>query len=424
MKILITSDVQSTLALHGLKNAEDLIKLTESDTKICLLSAPLSPEEIEKLPETEFRMLSLGDLIRQSAIASPPEFKDIVSRPETPVDQSVLESFYRNRVILVTGGEGYIGSEIVAHLLSLPIKQVIAFGHGENSINELIKKHGQHKNFKAVLGDVRDEEKLRRVFLEHKPNTIFHAAAHKHVPILEMYPEEAVKTNILGTKKLVSLAAEWKVERFVLVSTDKAVNPVSALGASKRIAEKICLSMDALIPDCRFATVRFGNVFGSTGSVVPTFLEQIAHNRPLTITDKNMLRYFMSIHEAVRLVLLAGTMDYGNLFSFDMGVPIALGELLEKLCAYYGVEPSQSCINVIGNRGGEKFSEELIHSFEKILASPHEKLLILEDSGSIWSEKEINLLYAEFSDAASFGSKEEIFALFNKYISHYAGMNI
>lgn len=423
MKIVIIADDKDILTLNRIHHAEDLTQLATSDTRICLLSNIPNVQELEKLKNQGFSVITLAELIRQSVLVSPPSFEDILQRKESSIDLSSLQNFYRDKVIVVTGGEGFIGNEIVDCLLTLPVKQVVAYGHDENKAYELTKKYFDEKRFQFILGDIRDQKKLDLAFSSINPHIIYHAAAHKHVPILESYPEEAVKTNILGTKNVADIAIKLEVERFVLISTDKAVNPSSALGASKRIAEKICLSMDAY-SKTRFITVRFGNVFGSTGSVVPTFLQQIAEDRPLTITDKNMVRYFMSVYEAVKLVLLSVTTEEGNLFTLDMGEPISIGKLAQNLLAHIGLEFSDENIQIIGNRGGEKFAEELIHSFDQILPSIHKKLITLKDCSPIWDECELSQIYHEFLEASKKSIRKDIFDLFDKYIIRYAKIGL
>jgi len=419
MKILVIADDKDILTLNRIHHADDLTKLSSTDTRICLISNVPDINELEKLKEQGFSVIILAELIRQSILVSPPKFKDILQREESIIELDELNKFYQDQVILVTGGEGFIGSKIISCLLELPIKKVIAFGNNENQGHELIKKYFGDHRFEFILGDIRDKQKLEQSISRTRPDIIYHAAAHKHVPILESYPEEAVKTNIIGTKNIADFANKFNVKIFVLISTDKAVNPSSALGASKRIAERICLSMNTYT-DTQFITVRFGNVFGSTGSVVPTFLEQIAENKAITITDKNMVRYFMSVQEAVKLVLLSATTKEGNLFALDMGEPISIGKLAQNLLAHIGLEFSEENIKFIGNRGGEKFSEELIHSFEETVPSIHEKLIILRDLSPLWTEEELSIIYNKFLEASQMSNKEMIFKLFNLYITRYA----
>ncbi|MGL4389160.1 MAG: SDR family NAD(P)-dependent oxidoreductase, partial [Brevinema sp.] len=358
-----------------------------------------------------------------SLVVAPPKFTDIVTREETQANHPALSHFYEDQIVFITGGEGFIGSHLVHHLLKLPVKKVVVYGNGENSAHELIKDYRTNDRFQFILGDIRDQQKISAVMKPISPNIVFHAAAHKHVPILEYNPEEAVKTNIIGTHNVIKASCEANIQQFVLISTDKAVNSSSTLGASKRIAEKICLSMDSIVPEIKFSTVRFGNVFGSTGSVIPTFINQMAQNLPLTVTDKNMMRYFMSVDEAVDLVLLVATMKEGNLFALDMGYPISLDMIIKRLFEFTGSKITPQDIKIIGNRGGEKFSEELVHSFEKIIASPYEKLMILLDESPIWNEDELQKICDQFEKVAYYGSKEDIMKLFDTTVSRYISIS-
>ncbi|MGL5254930.1 MAG: polysaccharide biosynthesis protein [Brevinema sp.] len=416
MKIVITAS--TTPILHGVTGS-DLTRLMDSEGHLYFLTNPIEDDVRQYLNHNGVRVLELSDLVKKHAIAMPPSFSDIISREECPKYRQQLEECYTGKTILITGGEGYIGSALVKSLLELSVARVVVYGHGENSISQLLLQYKEDPRFSYILGDIRDEEKLYRSFEAVQPHIVFHAAAHKHVPILESFPEEAVKTNILGTYKTISAACQSKAERFILISTDKAVNPTSALGMSKRIAEKICLSMEN--ETTSFASVRFGNVFGSTGSVIPTFLQQLSESQPLTLTDQNMMRYFMSVQEASRLVLLAGAVRSGSLFTLDMGAPVSMIELANRVFDYCGITKDQRAVKIIGNRGGEKFSEELIHSFESSQPSDFERLLILKDSGPRLDKKEILKMCAEFADAASFGSQQDVFMLFEKYISRYIG---
>ena len=234
MKIVITTS--TTPILHGITGA-DLARLMDSEGQLYFLTNPLDEEVRAHLNHSGVRVLELSDLVKKHAIVTPPTFSDIIARAECPHYRQQLEEAYTGKTILITGGEGYIGSALVQALLELPVERVVVYGHGENSIYQLQLQYKDDPRFSYILGDIRDEEKLLRSFDAVKPNVVFHAAAHKHVPILESFPEEAVKTNILGTYKTISAACHSKAERFILISTDKAVNPSSALGMSKRIAE-------------------------------------------------------------------------------------------------------------------------------------------------------------------------------------------
>ena len=416
MKFAIITNDEQIASLSHIESSQLMSTLSHVNKNICVLDHYPDPNTLSQLTEEGFKIIRLSDLIRQAGATTVPNFSDIMNREENPISNKDLTKFYEGKTVFVTGGEGFIGSEIVNNLLQLPTKKVIVYGHGENSANALCHKHDHDKRFEFILGDIRDNQKLLKSVKKAKPNVVFHAAAHKHVPVLESYPEEAIKTNVIGTVNTIEAAISASVEHFVLVSTDKAVNPISALGASKRIAEKICLAMDEFVPNMHITTVRFGNVFGSVGSVVPIFLEQIANNTPLTITDPTMLRYFMSVTEAARLVLLAVTTEEGNLFSFDMGDSITIAELAQRLVEHIGFKFDIKDVDIIGNRGGEKDAEELTYSFEQVLASKHKKLFALRNTDPSWTQDQVKEVCETLSHVMIHGSRTEILKSLQKYI--------
>lgn len=416
MKFVLVNDNEQISFIQQADTQQLLTQIQQIDSNICVLDSYPNKEFEQQLLDQGFKILCLSDMIRQMIQFNPPEFSDVTGREEAFIDDEELTQFYRQKTVFVTGGEGFIGSKIVENLLRLPIAQVIVYGHGENSAYELYKKYAEDRRFEFILGDIRDIQKLNASILKFRPSVVFHAAAHKHVPMLDAYPEEAIKTNIIGTVNTVQASIQGGVSHFVLVSTDKAVNPISALGASKRIAEKMCLAMDEFTDNIHITTVRFGNVYGSIGSVVPIFLEQIAHNKKITITDMNMFRYFMSVNEATRLVLLAATTEEGNLFSFDMGEPISIGQLAQRLVESTGFRFDENHIDIIGNRGGEKLSEELIYPFEKVLSSKHPKLRVLQHTEMPWSKEQVEQICHTLSEAVLTYSRDEILNLLQKYI--------
>ncbi len=415
MKLALVNDDTQISFMQDEESSQILAQLSKMDSNICVLKSYPSKNVEQQLITDGFKIVKLSDLIRQMVLQNMPEFSDITGREEAVIDNETLTQFYRQRTVFVTGGEGFIGSKIVENLLNLPVAKVIVYGHGENSAHDLCKKYGEDRRFEFILGDIRDINKLNSSMQKHRPSVVFHAAAHKHVPILDMYPEEAVKTNILGTVNTVKSAIQSGAGHFVLVSTDKAVYPISALGESKRIAEKICLAMDEFTENIRITTVRFGNVFGSVGSVVPIFLEQIANNKPITITDPEMVRYFMSVNEATRLVLLAATTEKGNLFSFDMGEPISIVEIAQRLYECTGFKFDSKNIHIIGNRGGEKNSEELIYPFEHILESTNQKLLVLQNTEELWTKDQVEDICQTLIESLEQSSRDDILALLQKY---------
>ncbi len=416
MKFAIITNDEHLSSLSHVDPSQLMSTISNTNKNICILDYYPDSNVSSQLVQEGFKIILLSDLIRQASAVTIPNFSDIMNREENPISSVDLTNFYKGKTVFVTGGEGFIGSEIVDNLLRLSIEKVIVYGHGENSASTLCKKYHQDKRFEFILGDIRDKHKLFKSIKNSHPNIVFHAAAHKHVPVLELYPEEAIKTNVIGTVNTIEAAIAASVEHFVLVSTDKAVNPISALGASKRIAEKICLAMDEFVPNMHITTVRFGNVFGSVGSVVPIFLDQIAHNTPLTITDPLMLRYFMSVNEAARLVLLAVTTEEGNLFSFDMGDSISIGKLAQRLVEYIGFKFDIKDVSIIGNRGGEKDAEELTYVFEQILTSKHEKLFALRNTEQSWTQDQVKEVCETLSHVMVHGSCDEILESLQKYI--------
>ncbi len=290
------------------------------------------------------------------------EYRDLLPRPAVQTDLAPVEAMLRGRRILVTGAGGSIGSEIVTQCLGIEGATVIALDNDETHLHDAAAGW-EASGFSPVdiLCDVRDSRRLAAVFDEYRPQIVFHAAAHKHVPILEKHPDEAVKTNVGGSANLIACAEKFGVERFVLISTDKAVDPASVMGATKRIAEMLGQAAASRAKGTIFAAVRFGNVLGSRGSVVPTFLRQIESGGPVTVTDPRMTRYFMTIPEAVQLVLQAGALaDGGEGVVLDMGEPVRIMDLASRLIRLSGLVPGRDiAIEVTGIRPGEKLEEVL-----------------------------------------------------------------
>lgn len=308
--------------------------------------------------------------------------EDLLRRPPSEINLAEIAAYVTNKTVLVTGAGGSIGSEICRQILPFQPEKLLLLGHGENSI---FKTHqellGSTKLGNTVLipiiTDIQDREKIGHLFQAHQPEIVFHAAAHKHVPLMELNPEEAVKNNVLGTRNLVDAAHNAKVERFVMISTDKAVNPTSVMGASKRVSEMI-LKCYARRSQTRFVAVRFGNVLGSRGSVIPMFKEQIEKGGPITITHPKMIRYFMTIPEASKLVIQAGAYGKGGeVFILDMGEPVRIVDLAEDLIRLAGLEVGRDIeIKFTGIRPGEKLYEELLTASEGITATRNSKIFI------------------------------------------------
>ena len=308
----------------------------------------------------------------------PVSIEDLLERDEVRLDMDVVEHYIRDKVVLVTGAGGSIGSEICRQIMRVGPKQLLLLGHGENSIyliNQELKNIYKDGPIIPIIADIRDKQQLDQIFTQYNPQVVFHAAAHKHVPLMEIQPMAAVLNNIYGTRNVADVAGRHGVERFVMISTDKAVNPTSVMGATKRVAEKVIISMNDTY-DTKYITVRFGNVLGSRGSVIPLFKKQIEAGGPVTVTDPEMTRYFMTIPEASQLVLQAGAMGKGGeVFLLDMGEPVKIIDLARNMIRLSGLEPDKDIhIKITGLRPGEKKYEELPTSEEGTNRTNHTKI--------------------------------------------------
>ncbi len=305
------------------------------------------------------------------------KFEDLLGRDVIQMSSNEVKEIIQNKVVLVTGAAGSIGSELVRQCLLLNPAKVIACDVAETPMfllgNELSKFIDEGK-LEMVIGDVRNELRMRRMFEAFQPKIVFHAAAYKHVPLMENNPVEAVATNIFGSASVLDIASEFGAERFVMVSTDKAVNPTNVMGASKRIAEMIVQSK---VTSLICVTTRFGNVLGSNGSVIPVFRKQIEEGGPVTVTHRDITRFFMTIPEAVQLVLEAGAMGKGNdIFAFDMGQQVCISDLAEQMIRLSGLEPGRDIeIQYTGLRPGEKLYEEVLATEENTVPTHNAKIL-------------------------------------------------
>ena len=308
----------------------------------------------------------------------PVSIEDLLERDEVRLDMDIVEHYIRDKVVLVTGAGGSIGSEICRQIMRVGPKMLLLLGHGENSIyliNQELKNIYKDGPIIPIIADIRDKQQLDQIFTQYNPQVVFHAAAHKHVPLMEIQPMAAVLNNIYGTRNVADVAGRHGVERFVMISTDKAVNPTSVMGATKRVAEKVIISMNDTY-DTKYITVRFGNVLGSRGSVIPLFKKQIEAGGPVTVTDSEMTRYFMTIPEASQLVLQAGAMGKGGeVFLLDMGEPVKIIDLARNMIRLSGLEPDKDIhIKITGLRPGEKKYEELLTSEEGTNRTNHTKI--------------------------------------------------
>lgn len=311
--------------------------------------------------------------------------EDLLGREEIKINMDEISSGLKDKIVMVTGAAGSIGSELCRQLCTFGLKELILFDSAETPMHNIrleLQDKFPHVNFIPLIGDVRNKKRLDFTFNCYHPQVVFHAAAYKHVPLMEENPCEAVRTNVYGTRNLADTAVQYGVERFVMVSTDKAVNPTNVMGASKRLAEiyvqslSIAISKGIIKGETKFITTRFGNVLGSNGSVIPRFREQLLNGGPLTVTHPDIIRYFMTIPEACRLVLEAAIMGQGNeIFVFDMGTPVKIADLARRMIELAGLVPGKDIgIVYTGLRPGEKLYEELLATKENTLPTSNEKI--------------------------------------------------
>ena len=313
--------------------------------------------------------------------------EDLLGREEIHINLDEIGNLLEGKTVLVTGAAGSIGSEICRQLAHFPIKKLVCFDSAETPMHNLrleLEEKYRGLNFVPVIGDVRSPDRVDYMFRNWHPQVVFHAAAYKHVPLMEENPCEAIRTNVFGTRVMADAAVSYGVEKFVMISTDKAVNPTNIMGCSKRLAEIYVQSLSLAIErgevkgETRFITTRFGNVLGSNGSVIPRFREQIAQGGPVTVTHPDIIRYFMTIPEACRLVLEAGTMGKGGeIFIFDMGEPVKIADLAKRMIELSGLQVDKDIeIKYTGLRPGEKLYEELLNNKENTKETPHEKIRV------------------------------------------------
>lgn len=347
---------------------------------------------------------------------------DLLGREEITFDIDLISSYYRDKTLFVTGAGGSIGSEIVLQLLNLPIKKLVVMGHGENSIHSLLGKVQGNERLTYVIGDVKDFRKVNYEIKRYAPNIIFHAAAHKHVPLMEEYPDESLYNNVIGTYNTARAAIENGVNRFIYVSTDKAVNPTSVMGASKRIGERLILSLGKHQGGTIFSLTRFGNVLGSRGSVIPVFMEQIRNGGPVTVTDENVTRYFMSIREAARLVIKSATLEEGRIFVLDMGRPVRIIDLARNMIKLCGTSEDEIKIEITGLREGEKLYEELLTESEHLRTTIYDKLFISDEEQIVLNEEELAEMIGRVESAIASYDKLTIKQLIKHYVPSYKGL--
>ncbi|WP_131536276.1 polysaccharide biosynthesis protein [Pedobacter nototheniae] len=372
--------------------------------------------------------------------------EDLLNRKSIKIDIDGIGNMLNNKRILITGAAGSIGSEIVRQLSKFDVGLVILCDQSETALHELyleLEEGNRNKNFHAFVGDVRDEQRMDKLFSTYKPHYVYHAAAYKHVPLMEDNPAEAIKANVLGTKTIADKSVKYGVQKFVMISTDKAVNPTNIMGASKRIAEIYVQSLNNSLstngfifsnglsyinelnvkPITKFITTRFGNVLGSNGSVIPRFRQQIEKGGPVTVTHPEITRYFMTIPEACRLVLEAGCMGKGGeIFVFDMGKSVKIVELAKKMIRLAGLEPNVDVkIEYSGLRPGEKLYEELLNDNENTMPTHHEKIMIGKVREYVFADVESQIY--ELILSARSGNDRQVVVNMKKLVPEFKSKN-
>ena len=426
--------------IHGLPIAgtlEDLEEITakfEVEMVVIALPRPtpgLLRQLVDhcKLARLKFQIIPDLDSMMSGQVQfnrlRPVEIEDLLGRPPIVLDADLEHSILRGRVVLVTGAGGSIGSELCRQALHHRPERLVLLGRGENSLYEINAELGARARelgvmLEVVVGDVRDATLVRPLFERLRPRVILHAAAHKHVHFMEAQPAEAIKNNVVGTRLLAEAAVAVGAERFIMISTDKAVNPLGVMGASKRVAETIVGALNGL-GQTRFIAVRFGNVLGSRGSVIPLFRRQIAAGGPVTVTHPDVTRYFMTIPEAVSLVLEAGARGAGGeVFLLDMGQPIRIVDLARNLITLSGLEPDRDiAIQYTGLRPGEKLYEELFTDMENYSRTTHSKILRCRHEAQPWDA--VGSLVHRLEEAAWNGDEEMIRRLLHEIIPDFTG---
>jgi FlaA1/EpsC-like NDP-sugar epimerase len=356
------------------------------------------------------------------------KIEDLLSRDAISIDNQQISENLAGKIILITGAAGSIGSEIARQVLRYFPTKVILLDQAESALYdlefELNRAIPNNVGMSVVIADVTDRTRLRRVFKTHRPHIVFHAAAYKHVPLMENNPYEAIRVNVLGSQNVADFSAEFSVDKFVMVSTDKAVNPTNVMGATKRLAEMYTQSMNEINGiKTKFIATRFGNVLGSNGSVIPLFKKQIEAGGPLTVTHPNVTRYFMTIPEACQLVLEAATMGHGGeVFVFDMGEPVKIVDLAHKMITLAGLRIEKDIeVKYTGLRPGEKLYEELLTNNENTLPTHHEKIMRAKVITPTYSQMELHL--EQISQILEVGTNKELVAKVKEIIPEYVSNN-
>lgn len=419
-KLVLSMDVKSVIFPNHKAARDEKERLVEYCTR----------RRIEILIQPSLSMVDDGESIL------PPirkvKIEDLLGREEVSINMSEINLFLTDKVVLVTGAAGSIGGELCRLLLTIPIQKLILVDTAETPMNDMmleLREISPNVEKKFIIGDVRQKAKIDYIFSRYSPNVVFHAAAYKHVPMMEANPCEAVNVNVFGTKNVADLSVKYGVEKFVMISTDKAVNPANVMGASKRIAEIYIQSLGRAIAAgniegiTKFVTTRFGNVLGSNGSVIPLFKQQIDHGGPVTVTDPRIIRYFMTIPEACRLVLEAATMGKGDeIFVFDMGEPVKIVDLAKNMIRLAGLELDKDIeLKFVGLRPGEKLYEELLNNEENTIPTVHKKIFLAKVRSCVYANvvKSLDTLKIH-SDSMS---KEETVSCMKKIVPEFKSCN-
>lgn len=400
--------------LHGIKvlgNISDIAQIaSQEDVKNVIIALPkVSKKELKRIisycDDTNLDVRSIPSLVDivsgklQISKLKKVTPADLLGRDQIQLDKKSMSEMIMEKVILVTGAGGSIGSELCKQIIHFNPSRIICYDISEYNLYELdfkLKQFGKVVDIQFIVGDVRDEYNVNKVFENFCPNLVFHAAAYKHVPMMEKNPYEAIKVNVVGTKVVANIANKYNLDRFVLISTDKAVNPTNVMGATKRIAEIVCQEVQK-VSKIKFSIVRFGNVLGSSGSVIPRFQKQIEDGGPLTVTHPEIIRYFMSIPEAAQLVIQAASLGTGGeIFVLDMGEPVKIVDLAKQMITLAGLKLNEDIEIVFsGLRPGEKLFEELLSDKEETISTSHERLRIAKVRNNI---KDIETLILSLLD--------------------------
>jgi FlaA1/EpsC-like NDP-sugar epimerase len=383
----------------------DLVRVAEKNGARCLTVPSIAEVAAGRVTLNALREIEVEDLLR---------------RAPARIDMSAVAREFRNGSVLVTGAGGSIGAEVARQLLLANPARLTLLGRGENSIHEMLQTLARVRGvaIEPVIADIRDAHRVDEIITRARPDVVFHTAAHKHVGFMESFPEEAIETNVIGTLNVLAAAERHSVGRVVFISTDKAANPTSVMGATKRVAELLVSSVAARGPS-KYVSVRFGNVLSSRGSVVPLFRQQIARGGPITVTDPAVSRYFMTIPEAVQLVLQASILARpGDTFVLDMGDPVRIVDLARDLAELHGLEIGKDLeIEYIGLQAGEKLTEDLCFSYERLLPTEHEAIRRVENGWS--SPSDLFERVADLAAAAARGDRQAMLAGLREIVPEY-----